>query len=341
MASFTIGVDVGGTKCLALLCDDAGAAVDERRLPTPRGGDALIDAIVTVASALRDAHAHAPADADADAHADADADADAEIVGVAVGVPGLVGADGTLHIAPNLPGVKELRVGPLVAERLGLDHVRVDNDATCAGWGETIAGAARGAANVLLATLGTGIGGGLVADGRLVRGANGFAGEIGHVVIDPHGPRCPCGQRGCWERYASGSGLGWLAREAAHAGQAAHVVELAGGDPEDVRGEHVTAAAAAGDPEAQEVMDRFAWWLALGLANLANIFDPERIVIGGGLVEAGAVLIDPTRRAFSQLVEGMAYRHDLQIVPAALGERAGAVGAALLARPEAVGAGGP
>ena len=122
-----------------------------------------------------------------------------------------------------------------------------DNDANCAAWGEWVAGAARGVDDVMLVTLGTGIGGGIILGGRLYRGANGFAGEIGHMVVDPHGPPCPCGQRGCWERFASGSGLGWLAREAAHAGQAARVVELAGGDPESVRGEHVTQAAAEGD----------------------------------------------------------------------------------------------
>ncbi|MBV9933561.1 MAG: ROK family protein, partial [Actinobacteria bacterium] len=175
-------------------------------------------------------------------------------------------------------------------------------------------------------------GGGIILGGSLFRGANGFAGEIGHVVVDPNGPFCPCGQRGCWERYASGSGLGWLGREVAVAGQAARVVALAGGDPEAVRGEHVTRAAAEGDAQALAVLDRFGWWVALGLANLANIFDPSRFVVGGGLVEAGTLLLEPVSRHFLELVEAVAHRPPIGIVAATLGERAGAIGAADLAR---------
>jgi glucokinase len=253
-----------------------------------------------------------------------------EVTAVGVGAPGLVDRDGVLRAAPNLPGVDELPLRAGLASRLGLP-VRADNDATCAAWGERQLGAARGKDNVVVATLGTGIGGGIITDGRLYRGANGFAGEIGHMVVEPHGPPCPCGQRGCWERYASGSGLGRLAREAAHAGQVQRVLELAGDDPEAVRGEHVTRAAMEGDEGAREVFRRFAWWLALGLANLANAFDPEMFVIGGGLVEAGEVLFEPARAAFSDLVEAAERRPDIAIVPAELGERAGAMGAAALA----------
>jgi glucokinase len=151
------------------------------------------------------------------------------------------------------------------------------------------------------------------------------------MVVDPHGPLCPCGKKGCWERFASGSGLGTLGREAAVAGTARRLVELAGGDPEAVRGEHVTRAAAEGDTSAQEIMDRFAWWVALGLSNLANALDPELIVIGGGLIEAGDVLMAPTRRAFAELVEAPDARPGLRVVPAALGSAAGAIGAALRA----------
>jgi len=210
--------------------------------------------------------------------------------------------------------------------------VVLGNDATFATWAEATIGAAAGAGDVLMATIGTGIGGGAVIGGRLVGGRHGFAGEFGHMVVDPSGPRCPCGHQGCWERYASGSGLGWMAREAAQAGVAHRVVELAGGDPEDVRGEHVTRAAAEGDAEAGAVMARFASWLALGLANLATIFDPEVIVLGGGMVESGDVLLSPTRAAFDGLLEGARHRPPIRMVAAALGERAGAIGAALHAR---------
>jgi glucokinase len=150
-------------------------------------------------------------------------------------------------------------------------------------------------------------------------------------VVDPSGPQCPCGRRGCWERFASGGGLGTLAREAALAGNLQRVVALAGGDPEDVRGEHVTSAAESGDPDALAVMEDLGRWVALGLANLAAVLDPSCIVVGGGLAEAGEVLLAPTRRAFAAMVEGGSNRPEVAIVHAAFGVRAGAVGAALAA----------
>ena len=311
--TLTLGLDLGGTKVLGVALSEPGEVVAECRRPTPRGEDALIDALSAVAEELRDATS-----------------ADGEVTAVGVGAPGLVDRDGVLRAAPNLSGVDQLALRAGLASRLRLP-VRADNDATCAAWGEHQLGAARGKEHVVVATLGTGIGGGIITDGRLYRGANGFAGEIGHTVVEPHGPPCPCGQRGCWERYASGSGLGRLAREAAHAGQVPRVLQLAGDDPEAVRGEHVTRAAIEGDAGARAVFGRFAWWLALGLANLANVFDPEMFVIGGGLVEAGDVLFEPTRAAFADLVEAADRRPAISIVPAALGERAGAMGAAALA----------
>jgi glucokinase len=305
----TIGVDVGGTKVLGVLATDDGEVVAEERVPTPPGGDAIVDSIVSVIERLR-------------------GDMGAPAIGV--GMPGLVDHDGVLRFAPNLPGVLDLPVRAELERRVPGATVRVENDASCAGWGERVLGAARGSDDALLVTLGTGIGGGIISGGRLLTGAHGFAGEIGHMVVNPHGPPCRCGQRGCWERYASGSGLGRIAREAANARQADRVVELAGGDPEDVKGEHVTAAAAEGDAQAVEIFGRFAWWLALGLANLANICDPSVFVLGGGLVEAGDVLLAPTRAAFAELVEGADHRPSIDIVPAQLGERAGAIGAAAL-----------
>ena len=311
MTDRTVGVDLGGTKCLAVVVDGAGTVVDEVRQPTPAGSEATLAVLGDVAAELMARHAG--------------------VRGVGVGVPGLVDSTGTLRFAPNLPGVVELALAGPLHERLGVPVV-VDNDASCAGWGEREAGAGRGRDHVLLVTLGTGIGGGIVLGGHLFRGHNGFAGEIGHMVVDPNGPPCPCGQRGCWERFASGSGLGRLAREAAVAGRAQRITALAGGDGELVKGEHVTAAAAEGDEEALAVMAQYGWWVALGLANLANAFDPELFVLGGGLVEAGDVLLDPVRSAFHDLLDGADHRPDFGIVPAELGEHAGAIGAGLLAR---------
>ncbi len=153
------------------------------------------------------------------------------------------------------------------------------------------------------------------------------------MIVDPNGPPCPCGKRGCWERFASGTGLSRLARDAASGGRLDAAVALAGGDAEAVRGEHVTASARAGDAESQAVLDSLAHWIALGLANLVNILDPEVIVIGGGLVEAADLVLPEARTRFAQLVMAGEQRPIVPIVPAELGERAGAIGAALLAVP--------
>ncbi len=302
-----VGVDLGGTKCLGVALD-GGQIVAETRVATREGAEALLDEIVDLVEELE---GYGPIEA------------------VGVGAPGLVDRDGVLRFAPNLSlGGAALDVRSPLEARLGVP-VTVDNDATCAAWGEREVGAAQGLDDVILVTLGTGIGGGIVTDGTVERGANGFAGEIGHMVVDPDGPECPCGQRGCWERFASGSGLGRLAREAVLAGRAGGLVKLAGGDPDAVRGEHVTRAVAAGDAEAAELLGRFAWWVALGLANLANIFDPEAFVLGGGLVRAGEALLAPTRTSLRDLLPEQ--RPDVAVLPATLGERAGAVGAACLA----------
>ncbi len=306
-----VGLDVGGTKCLAVAVDGDGQLLDELRVDTPRGAGALLAALESAVGTLGE-RVGSPA-------------------AVGVGVPGLVDRAGRLRVAPNLPGIDDLAVGERLAGTLGVP-VAVDNDATCAAWAEHRLGAARGATDAVLVTLGTGIGAGVVAAGGLVRGAHGFAGEAGHMVVDPDGPPCPCGRNGCWERYASGSGLGRLARDAAAAGQLAGVVAAVGGDPEDVKGEHVTRAALAGDPQALAVVDQLAWWLGLGIANLVNLLDPDVVVVGGGLAAgAGETLLEPARRAYRAIVLGADERATVRIVGAELGERAGALGAALLA----------
>lgn len=317
MAPLTVGVDVGGTKVLGLCLDTGdptGAPLGGARRPTPRGRDALLDTIAAVVEDTID-DAGAPS-----------------VDAIGVGLAGLVDRRGVLLTGPNLPGVIDVDVAEPLTASLGCPVV-VDNDANCAAWGEYRRGAGRGVDDAVLVTLGTGIGAGLIAGGKLVRGAHGLAGEPGHMIVNPTGPRCPCGRRGCWERYASGSGLAFLAREAADAGRADQVVALAGGDREAVRGEHLTTAARDGDVGALAVMDEFAWWVALGLTNLANILDPELLIIGGGMVEEADLFLEPARRAYASLVLGGDLRPEVPLVAAQLGERAGAVGAALLAGP--------
>lgn len=313
-ASPVVGVDVGGTKILARIVDPSRplAPLAVERVDTPRGSDRIVTAIADLVD-------HVAAEAGVDA-----------VAAVGVGAPGLIDRAGVVRAAPNLSGVRELDLRGALAARVGVPVV-VDNDATCAMVAEHRLGVAAGTRYACLVTLGTGIGGGLVIDGSLARGADGMAGEPGHMVVDPNGPLCPCGRRGCWERFASGSGLGRLAREAAQAGRVARALALAGGDPEDVRGEHVSRAALEGDPDALEVVRDFSWWLALGLANLATLLDPEVMVIGGGLAAVGPLLLDPTREAFVGHLMGEGHRAAVRVELAALGPEAGAVGAALLA----------
>jgi glucokinase len=301
-----LGIDVGGTKCLGVILDDAGEVIEEQRRPTPKGPEAIIETLAELARAM------------------------GPWSSIGVGVPGLVTRTGVLRAAPNLVDIHNFEVRDLLAAQLQV-HVYVDNDGTCAAAAEWKTGAARGVDDFVMVTLGTGIGGGVIAGGSLIRGTNGFTGEIGHMVVDPDGPPCPCGRRGCWERYASGSGLGRLAREAAVGKRLERVVVLAGGDAERVRGEDVQVAAREGDQGALEVIDDFGRWVALGLVNLANILDPACFVLGGGLAASSDLYLGPIQQHFTKLLYAPHLRPHPTLVFASLGERAGAVGAALLA----------
>jgi glucokinase len=318
-AGVTYGIDIGGTKVLGIALSGSDEIVADARLATPKGtrnifGSHVAEAVAEVVGDLdQQLGAVAP-------------------VPVGVGAPGMVDRQGRLCFAPNLPQAQGVDWNELIGVQLPGRTVLIENDANFAVLAEHRIGAARGHEHVVLVTLGTGIGGGLVLDGRVQVGAAGFAGEIGHMVVDPNGPPCPCGRRGCWERFASGAGLGVLAREAALAGRLGEVVRLAGGDAESVRGEDVSAAAAAGDPAAQQVIRQVGWWIGFGLANLAALLDPACFVLGGGVVEAGDLLITSARAAYAELVEGGDRRPPVLIVPAAFGERAGAVGGALAVR---------
>lgn len=279
------GIDVGGTKLLGVALDADGGVARRIREPTPRGPAAVLDALEHLARELE------PWDT------------------LGVGMPGLVTREGVLRAAPNLPGIVDLPAGPELTTRLGR-LVRVDNDATCAAVAEWQAGVGRGIDDLVVITLGTGIGGGIVAGGRMQRGHHGFAGEIGHMVVQADGIPCPCGRRGCWERYASGSALGAL-------------------DP-DRTGEEVVAAARAGDRVAMARLDEFSRWVALGLVNLTNLLDPVMLVIGGGVAESADVLAEPIGRAFGDLLYSPEQRPHPALRFAELGEDAGAIGAAFV-----------
>jgi glucokinase len=320
VSEFAVGVDVGGTKVLALAVSEVGDVIDSERVSTPHvssspPGAATAQTVFEVLCSLAERN-----------HREL-----AELV-VGIGLPGMMSRDGRLVFAPNLPSASGADIGALILAHDSSLRVLCENDADCAVIAEHRLGAARGVSDVVMVTLGTGIGGGIISGGELLRGRSGFAGEIGHMVLDASGPRCPCGGRGCWERYASGAGVARLTREAAAAGRLSTLVNRRGGDVDAVRAEDLTAAASEGLREALDVIDEVGWWLALGIANLAAILDCGTFVVGGGLVDASTLLLVAARRHLSSLVEGSSARGEIHLVAAHFAERAGAVGAALLAR---------
>lgn len=308
-----VGIDIGGTKTLAVLVGSDGVILARSSRPTAHGAAAVIDLLVTLFEELVEVLGE-----------------EGTVVGVGVGAAGLVDIDGRLCRAPNLTDADEFPIRDLLEERLGV-AVWVDNDANCAARAELAAGAAVGVEDAILVTLGTGIGGAFIAHGEVVRGSAGMAGELGHMVIDPKGPVCMCGLTGCWERYASGAGLARLARLAAERGDLASVMSSIDGTAADLRGEHITQAARLGDNEAAAVLDDFAWWVSLGLANACAFSDPRMIVIGGGLVADWDLFGDRVREHLSDLTVAASHRPVIEVKPAVGGESAGALGAALLA----------
>jgi glucokinase len=308
-----IGVDIGGTKVAAGVVDAAGRVVARARRLTPsRDPEAVERTIAEVVGELRRGH---------------------EAVAVGIGAAGFVDADrARVLFAPHLAWRNE-PLRDAVRETLGLPVV-VENDANAAAWAEWRFGAGRGESRLVCVTLGTGIGGGIVSDGAVQRGRHGMAGEFGHMVVVPDGHRCECGNRGCLEQYASGNVLGREARELARAGSPVTVplMERVGGDIDALVGPVITEAARDGDPCAIELFEEVGRWLGIGLANLAAALDPGMFVIGGGVSDAGELLLRPARESFRRTLTGRGFRPEPRILAAALGPEAGLVGAADLAR---------
>jgi glucokinase len=307
-APTAIGIDLGGTKVAGIVMDGAGRILARDERPTPDGdGQGVVDAVHRSVAALM---------------------GDGAPVAVGIGAAGMIDfAAGSVAFAPNLP-LRDVPIRDLVAQRSGLPCM-VDNDANAAAWGEYRFGAGRGSGHMLLVTVGTGIGGGMVWDGTLYRGAHGFAAEIGHIIVEPNGPPCGCGNLGCWEQVASGQALDRVGRAEAARHPAGAIARLAAGG--EVTGVHVTDAARAGDHTAEGIVQEVGRRLGLGLAGLVNILDPELIVVGGGVAEEGELVLRPARRAFVEAVEAPEHRPEVPILPAALGNEAGAIGAAALA----------
>ncbi len=311
--ALAIGVDIGGTKIAGGVVDDAGTVIDTTRRDTPGTDVAATEAVIAdVVRELSGRH---------------------EVSAVGIGAAGWIANDrATVLFSPHLAWRNE-PLRDALAEAVGVPVV-VENDANAAAWAEYRFGAARDARVAVMVTLGTGIGGGLVVSGILYRGAYGVGCEYGHMSVVPDGRRCACGNRGCWEMYASGTALARDAQElAAIAPVAAHrLMELAEGDPARLTGQLVTQAAREGDPAAIEIYTEMGHWLGRGLANLAAVIDPTVFVIGGGVSEAGDLLLGPARQAFAGSLTGRGFRPAAEIKLAELGPAAGLVGAADLAR---------
>jgi glucokinase len=309
----TIGVDVGGTKIAAGVVDAQGEIVEQVRVGTPAStAEAVEEGIVEAVLRLTATHS---------------------VAAVGLAVAGFVDEKRSLlRFAPNLP-MQDRPLRDLISPRVGLPVV-VENDANAAAWGEYRFGGGRGVTDVVLITVGTGLGGGTVLDGRLLRGAYGVAGEFGHVRMVPDGIPCGCGNQGCWEQYTSGSALIRQARALArsHPEPAARLLALAGGDPAAIDGQMVTRAAAEGDAAACGLLAELGRWLGEGIADIADVLDPAVVVVGGGVSEAGDLLLGPARSAYAAVLSGGAHRPHLKIVVAELGNDAGLIGAADLAR---------
>jgi glucokinase len=304
-----IGVDIGGTKIAAGVVAEDGRILDRVRVPTPPDDElATLAALHAVVDELRDR--------------------DPRVEAIGVGAAGLVERPGgNARWAPHNT-YRRLELRRLLHERTGLP-TSVDNDGNAAAWAEARFGAGAVSDDLVLVNVGTGIGGGLVLNGQLYHGEHGFAGELGHLIVDPGGDRCACGNRGCLEAMASGSTLGRLGREAA-ADPGGRLAALAGG-PDLVTGEVVFAAAAEGDKPALALFERIGHWLGVGIASLVTIFDPDLVVVGGGVAATGDLLLAPARASFERYVHARDHRDLPPVVPARLGADAGLVGAATLA----------
>jgi glucokinase len=309
--TLTCGVDVGATKILGGVVDEAGTVVDELWARSPATDvEAIEVAIAGLVNLLASRH---------------------EVAAVGVGAAGYIDrARSRVMFAPNLAW-RDLELGAELEERVHLPVV-VENDANAAAWGEFTFGAGEDVDDLLLVTVGTGVGGGVVLDGRLHRGAFGVGGEIGHMRVVPGGILCGCGNLGCLEAYGSGTALVRGAREAAGSPAARGLLDRADGEPAAITGSLITECAQAGDSFAIEQLAALGTWLGEGIASLAAVLDPAVVVIGGGVSAAGDLLLDPIRAAFGRQLTGRGHRPLAEIRPATLGNRAGFIGAADLAR---------
>lgn len=308
-----LGVDVGGTKVSAGIVSDTGEILASARKKTPAAEPgAIAELIAELAREL----------------------GGDEITSIGIGAAGFIDASQrNVMFAPNLAWRNE-PLADKVAEATGVEKIVLENDANAAAWGEFRFGAAKDVNSAVIITFGTGIGGGIILDGKMLRGMNGFAAEIGHINLVSDGVECGCGQHGCWEQYSSGRALGRIARElcAAKPKKARALLDLADGDLAKVKGPLVSRAATLGDELALAAFGEVGRWAGLGMADLAAILDPDMFVLAGGVSETGEILRQPVVESFTERLTAKDHRQIARIETATLGNLAGLIGAADLAR---------
>jgi glucokinase len=311
--TLAIGIDIGGTKVAAGVVNEAGKVLAEARRRTPSQDPAhIVDVVVEIVGQLRSEH---------------------KVSAVGIGAAGFVDSErATVLFAANLAW-RNTPIRADISQRLDIPVI-MENDANAAAWGEFQFGAGGHEPDCIVLTIGTGIGAGIIIDGALHRGRFGIAGEPGHMRVVPGGRLCGCGNRGCLEQYCSGKALVRAAREVAQErpADAGRLLDLAHGDISNIDGPVVTKAAQEGDPAAVDCFDEIGRWLGQGLADMAALLDPGRFVIGGGVAEAGDLLLDAGRESYAAVLTGRGYRPLADVVPAQLGAQAGLIGAADLAR---------
>jgi len=312
--NLSIGVDIGGTKVLGGVVDQTGNILTTHREDTPKAGGAeLTEVIIGV---IQELLAQYPAKS------------------VGISAAGFVSSDRqTMLATPNIAGWNGVNLKVEISREIDLPVV-IENDANAAAWGEAVYGAGRGESELMMVTVGTGIGGGLVNNGALYRGAFGVAAEFGHMRVVPNGLLCGCGKLGCFEQYASGSALHRHLLEAIEKDPAGGAALLARGDGTiaGIKGHHITDAAREGDPIAVGAFNTTGDWLGAGIASLCVIVDPACVVIGGGVIDAGDLLMVPTRAAIEKYMPFNGKHPAPKVLVAELGNDAGLVGVADLAR---------
>ena len=309
-----LAVDIGGTKILVALVSEAGDIISQENYLTlaDEGVEAVIDRLLTAVN-----HALGKAKMKF-----------SQLSGLGVATAGVLDARrGVVTLSPNLLGWHNVPLGDIVAERLSVEAYII-NDASAAALGEYLLGAGVGVSNLIYVTVSTGIGGGIIIDGKLYLGADGCAGEVGHVTVDVNGPRCNCGNTGCLEILASGTAVAREAVTRVSRGEKSRITELVGDRLEDINASIVGVAAKGGDVLACDIIAKAANYLGIGLANLANIFNPELIIVGGGMSRLGDMLLEPARRVVSERAFQLPAR-SLRIVPSQLGDNGGVLGAAM------------